>query len=75
MVSVPPQGQGVSNLDAPTVTALVDAAHAHKMFAVAYVETLDDVNVAIVGAVDGPPARVICGRRSRKCTSAHSGSA
>jgi imidazolonepropionase-like amidohydrolase len=43
----------VSNLDASTVTALVAAAHAHTMLAVAHVETLEDVTVAVAAGVDG----------------------
>lgn len=44
---------GASNLDEPQVRALVDAAHAAGMLAVAHVETLDDVNVALSAGVDG----------------------
>ena len=44
---------GVSNLDRPTVRALVEAAHADGLVAVAHVETLDDVDVALSGGVDG----------------------
>jgi len=44
---------GVPNLDEPRVKALVDAAHAVNMLAVAHVESLDDVNVALSAGIDG----------------------
>ena len=44
---------GASNLDEPQVKALVEAAHAAGMLAVAHVETLDDVNIALSAGVDG----------------------
>jgi hypothetical protein len=45
--------RGVANLDEPMVRALVEAAHANGMLAVAHVETLDDVTVALSAGVDG----------------------
>lgn len=45
--------QGTPNLDQLRVTALVEAAHAVNMLAVAHVESLDDVNVALSAGVDG----------------------
>ena len=44
---------GVQNLDEPRVKALVDAAHAAGMLAVAHVETLDDVEIALSAGIDG----------------------
>ena len=44
---------GVPNLDKPTVRALVEAAHANGLVAVAHVETLGDVDIALSGGVDG----------------------
>lgn len=44
---------GVPNLDEPRVKALVNAAHAANMLAVAHVESLDDVTVALSAGVDG----------------------
>jgi len=45
--------RGTPNLDQTRVTALVEAAHAVKMLAVAHVESLDDVSVALSAGVDG----------------------
>jgi imidazolonepropionase-like amidohydrolase len=45
--------QGVPNLDAPRVRALVDAAHSRGMLAVAHVETIGDVEIALVSGIDG----------------------
>jgi imidazolonepropionase-like amidohydrolase len=42
-----------TNLDEPQVRALVDAAHARGMQAVAHVESLDDVNIALAAGIDG----------------------
>jgi imidazolonepropionase-like amidohydrolase len=42
-----------TNLDEPQARALVDAAHAAGMLAVAHVESLDDVNIALAAGVDG----------------------
>ncbi len=44
---------GVQNLDGPRVTALVKAAHAAGLLAVAHVETLADVELAVSSGVDG----------------------
>ena len=44
---------GVQNLDEPRVTALTDAAHAMSMLAVAHIETLEDVSVALSAGIDG----------------------
>jgi imidazolonepropionase-like amidohydrolase len=44
---------GVPNLDESRVRALVDAAHSNGMLAVAHVETLDDVQLALSAGVDG----------------------
>jgi imidazolonepropionase-like amidohydrolase len=45
--------QGVPNLDAPRVKALVDAAHSRGMLAVAHVETIGDVEMALASGIDG----------------------
>lgn len=45
--------QGTPTLDQPRVSALVEAAHAVNMLAVAHVESLDDVGVALSAGVDG----------------------
>lgn len=45
--------RGVPNLDRPRVKALVTAAHARGMLAVAHVEDLDDVAVALDSGIDG----------------------
>jgi imidazolonepropionase-like amidohydrolase len=45
--------QGMPNLDEPRVKALVDAAHSRGMLAVAHVETLGDVEVALASGIDG----------------------
>lgn len=44
---------GVAGLNQATVNALVEAAHASGIIAVAHVETLDDVNMALSAGVDG----------------------
>ena len=44
---------GVPNLDEPRVKALVEAARALNMLAVAHVESLEDVNVALSAGIDG----------------------
>lgn len=44
---------GVPNLDAARVKALVDAAHARRLLAVAHVETIRDVEIALAGGIDG----------------------
>jgi imidazolonepropionase-like amidohydrolase len=44
---------GVRNLDEPTVRALVETAHANGMLAIAHVETLDDVGIALSAGIDG----------------------
>jgi len=44
---------GVPNLDAPRVKALIETAHANGLLAVAHVETLDDVRIALSSGVDG----------------------
>jgi imidazolonepropionase-like amidohydrolase len=44
---------GVPNFDEPRVRALVETAHAARMVAVAHVETLEDVRIALAGGVDG----------------------
>ena len=46
-------GRPLPTLDAPTVTALVHAAHAHHMLAVAHVGSANDVATALAGGVDG----------------------
>lgn len=43
----------VTNLDEPQARALVEAAHGMGMLAVAHVESLDDVNVALAAGIDG----------------------
>lgn len=43
----------VTNLDEAQVRALVEAAHAAGMLAVAHVESLDDVNIALAAGIDG----------------------
>jgi imidazolonepropionase-like amidohydrolase len=45
--------QGVPNLDRARVKALVDAAHSRGMLAVAHVETIEDVEIALAGGIDG----------------------
>ena len=45
--------QGIPNLDGPRVKALVDAAHSRGMLAVAHVETIEDVEMALAGGIDG----------------------
>jgi imidazolonepropionase-like amidohydrolase len=45
--------RGVSNLDESQVRNLVDAAHAEGMLAVAHVETLQDVEIALAAGIDG----------------------
>lgn len=45
--------QGTPNLDLPRVKALVTAAHARGMLAVAHVETLGDVDIALSSGIDG----------------------
>jgi imidazolonepropionase-like amidohydrolase len=44
--------RGVPNFDAARVQALTDAAHAVDLVAVAHVETLDDVRLALANGVD-----------------------
>jgi len=44
---------GVRNLDEPTIRTLVETAHANGMLAVAHVETLDDVGLALSAGIDG----------------------
>lgn len=44
---------GVQNLDKARVTALVDGAHAAGLLAIAHVETLEDVDVALSSGIDG----------------------
>ena len=44
--------RGVPNLDEPRVRALVETAHASGLRALAHVETLDDVRMALSGGVD-----------------------
>jgi len=44
---------GAANLDERTVKALVSAAHANGMLAIAHIETLDDVRVALSADIDG----------------------
>ena len=44
---------GVRNLDEPRVRALVDGAHEAGMLAVAHIESLEDVNIALATGVDG----------------------
>ena len=44
---------GIANLDKPTVAALVRSAHAHKMQAIAHIESLADARTAIDSGVDG----------------------
>jgi imidazolonepropionase-like amidohydrolase len=44
---------GVSNLERATVRALVDSAHAHGMLAVAHIESLEDVDIALSARIDG----------------------
>jgi imidazolonepropionase-like amidohydrolase len=43
---------GAPRLDEPTVRAVVAAAHASHLVAVAHVETLDDVRIALASGVD-----------------------
>jgi imidazolonepropionase-like amidohydrolase len=43
----------VTNLDESSVKALVEAAHAKGMLAVAHVETLEDVSIALAAGMDG----------------------
>lgn len=45
--------QGIPNLDEPRVRALISAAHARGMLAVAHVETLEDVEIALASGIDG----------------------
>jgi imidazolonepropionase-like amidohydrolase len=45
--------RGLPNLDEPRVKALVAAAHANQMLAVAHVETLEDVALALSAGIDG----------------------
>ena len=45
--------QGERNLDLAIAKALVDEAHARGMLAIAHIETLDDVAVALSAGVDG----------------------
>ena len=44
---------GVQNLDQGRVAALANAAHAERMLAVAHVETLGDVDIALSAGIDG----------------------
>jgi imidazolonepropionase-like amidohydrolase len=44
---------GMPNLDAARVKALVDAAHSRGMLAVAHVETIGDVEIALASGIDG----------------------
>ncbi len=44
---------GMPNLDEPRVRALVEAAHAMNLLAVAHVESLDDVTIALSAGIDG----------------------
>jgi imidazolonepropionase-like amidohydrolase len=44
---------GVPSLDAPRVKALIEAAHLNGLLAVAHVETLNDVRIAIDAGIDG----------------------
>ena len=46
-------GLGFTTLDAATVTALVDAAHARKLRAVVHVGTLEDAEHALAAGADG----------------------
>jgi imidazolonepropionase-like amidohydrolase len=45
--------QGWPILDADTIHALIDAAHAHDLLAVAHIETPDDVRTVLGGGIDG----------------------
>jgi imidazolonepropionase-like amidohydrolase len=45
--------EGDPNLDEATARALVEAAHSNGMLAVAHIETLDDVAIALSAGVDG----------------------
>jgi len=45
--------QGIPNLDEPRVKALVSAAHSRGLLAVAHVETLEDVEIALASGIDG----------------------
>jgi len=46
----------ITNLDEPQTKALVEAAHANGMLAVAHVESLDDVNIALAAGRRRPHA-------------------
>ncbi len=45
--------RGIPQLDEPRVRALVAAAHDRQMLAIAHVETLDDVRLALSAGIDG----------------------
>lgn len=45
--------QGWPILDADTIKALIDAAHARGLLAVAHIETPDDVRTVLAGGIDG----------------------
>ena len=45
--------QGWPVLDAETIRALIDAAHARDLLAVAHIETPDDVRTVLAGGIDG----------------------
>jgi imidazolonepropionase-like amidohydrolase len=45
--------RGIPQLDEPRVRALVAAAHDNHLLAVAHVETLDDVRLALAAGIDG----------------------
>jgi imidazolonepropionase-like amidohydrolase len=45
--------RGIPQLDEPRVRALVTAAHDNQMLALAHVETLDDVRLALAAGIDG----------------------